>query len=580
MRLVVATLILVLSSSFALSSVSASETERLREQFRRPIAIGLSKDGTRLFAANRDSGSISVVDLSAGETIAEIPIGKRLSDLAVSPDKSLLATIDKSESQLVILRDLPAGLCEVGRTPMSAAPISVRFGPEGNTCFVASLWSRRLTIVDLSDPAQPSISATVDLPFAPRAQNLLPDHRTLVVADSFGGELALIDVRSRRLIKTRSLAAHNIRALAVSADEKSLLIPHQILHAEEETTEGGVHWGGVMSNVVRRVSVDWLASDEPMPVRDVFFLGHPDRATGDPSGIAVTKGSRQIVTYAGLSEVAVSDVGANYYQSLAVGRRPTAVALNRDETFAYIANAFGDSISVVQIEPPRVVREISLGPRPNLDAAHRGELLFYDASLASDGWYSCHSCHTDGHSNGGRSDNLSDGSFGAPKRVLSLLGVGETGPWAWNGETKTLAEQVRKSIEITMRGPRPSQQQINDLVAYLHTLRPAPSLAESRGPHRAAMARGRIVFETHHCSDCHHDGVFTSEDVYDVGLRDEVGNSRFNPPSLRGVSQRRGLFHDNRGHSLRAVVTQYSHGVEGDLSSQQIDDLVEYLKSL
>src|SRR2546429_167098 len=82
---------------------------------------------------------------------------------------------------------------------------------------------------------------------------------------------------------------------------------------------------------------------------------------------------------------------------------------------------------------PRRARRIPLGPQPELSLAERGELLFYDARLSHDGWFSCHSCHTDGHSNGLLNDNLGDGSFGAPKRVLSLLGVRDTGPWAWNG---------------------------------------------------------------------------------------------------------------------------------------------------
>ena len=55
------------------------------------------------------------------------------------------------------------------------------------------------------------------------------------------------------------------------------------------------------------------------------------------------------------------------------------------------------------------------------------------AKLAHDGWFSCHSCHTDGHTNSRLNDSLGDGSFGAPKRVLSLLGVNDTAPWAWNG---------------------------------------------------------------------------------------------------------------------------------------------------
>ena len=83
----------------------------------------------------------------------------------------------------------------------------------------------------------------------------------------------------------------------------------------------------------------------------------------------------------------------------------------------------------------------------------RGELLFYDARLSHDRWMSCDSCHTDGHTNGLLNDNQGDGSFDAPKRVLSLLGVGDTAPWAWNGSVDDLEAQVRKSVQTTMHGP-------------------------------------------------------------------------------------------------------------------------------
>ena len=58
--------------------------------------------------------------------------------------------------------------------------------------------------------------------------------------------------------------------------------------------------------------------------------------------------------------------------------------------------------------------------------------------------------------NGRLNDNLTDGSFGTPKRVLSLLGVKDTGPWAWNGHMKDLETQVRTSLKSTMQGPTPT----------------------------------------------------------------------------------------------------------------------------
>src|SRR5207248_10565931 len=127
-------------------------------------------------------------------------------------------------------------------------------------------------------------------------------------------------------------------------------------------------------------------------------------------------------------------------------------------------------ISVVDLRIPKVVAEVSLGASAVLQAHERGEMLFFDARLSFDAWYSCHSCHSDGHSNGRLNDNFTDGSFGTPKRVLSLLGVKDTGPLAWNGKMADLEAQVRTSVTSTMQGPAPSVEQVRDLTAFLRTL--------------------------------------------------------------------------------------------------------------
>ena len=84
---------------------------------------------------------------------------------------------------------------------------------------------------------------------------------------------------------------------------------------------------------------------------------------------------------------------------------------------------------------------------------------------------SCHSCHSDGHTNNLVSDTLGDGSYGTPKRVPSLLGVATTGPWTWTGSVAHLEAQVRKSIATTMHGTKLPDSQIGDLTAYLGHLR-------------------------------------------------------------------------------------------------------------
>jgi cytochrome c peroxidase len=68
--------------------------------------------------------------------------------------------------------------------------------------------------------------------------------------------------------------------------------------------------------------------------------------------------------------------------------------------------------------------------------------------------------------------------------------------------------------------------------------------------------------------------------TYDVGLPDEHGRARFNPPSLRGVGQRDAFLHDGRAKRLEDVFTRHSHPDGGELPARQLQDLLAFLRSL
>jgi len=230
----------------------------------------------------------------------------------------------------------------------------------------------------------------------------------------------------------------------------------------------------------------------------------------------------------------------------------------------------------------KAVRDVALGPTPAPGPQQRGESLFFDSHASHDGWLSCHSCHTDGHSNGLLADTHGDGTFGTPKRILSLLGTRDNNPWAWNGSLRTLHEQTAQSVRSSMVGDMEAEQ-INDLVAYLHTLTAPPPLRPQ--PESAVdeqlVARGREVFAKSGCATCHVPPLtFTSDQVVEVGLSDEEGATKFNPPSLRGVSQQDRLFHDGRAQNLRAVFAEFGHQVPSGISEPELDALVRYLESL
>ncbi|MDA0285137.1 MAG: hypothetical protein O3B86_17450, partial [Planctomycetota bacterium] len=269
------------------------------------------------------------------------------------------------------------------------------------------------------------------------------------------------------------------------------------------------------------------------------------------------------------------------------GRGPTQLLLNEDRNRLFVLCTFDDSIAEFDAESLELVRTIRLGPIvPVKSFMQSGEELFYDSRLSLDGWFSCHSCHSDGHSTGQLNDNFGDESFGTPKRILTLLGTGDTEPWAWNGSLIDLRNQIRKSIHLTMAGPGKQsptigEREIESLDSFLSSLPPAPGILTARDEaDRPSIRRGQQVFASHGCTGCHQPPSFASPLSFDVGFRDEAGKRYFNPPSLMGVSQRGPYFHDNRAARLVDVLLEFDHADAASLPDTEIDDLVDFLKSL
>jgi YVTN family beta-propeller protein len=513
---------------------------------------------------------------------AEVAVGRRLADLDVTPDGERLVVADEGAGELVLLRRRGGVLTEVGRTTVAAGPVSVRFAVDGSLCTAVSLWPRLVTVVGLPPRGDVwQVRSTVALPFAGRAQLPVPGAK-LIVADSFGGRLAVVDVGRGEVESDRLLPAHNIRGLAASADGRRLLVSHQLLQSQATTSPDDIHWGNLIVNGMRDLPLPGVLDRTADLLRDsrLHRLGDVGRGAGDPAAVAAAAAGTVVVALAGVGEVAVGAGPGGDWRRVTVGRRPTAVAVSPDGHRAYVANTDSDTVSVLDLQAGRTAADVSLGPLPEPTPADRGERLFYDARLSKEGWFSCQSCHTDGHSNGQLADTLTDGSYGTPKRVPSLLGVADTGPWGWTGGVKTLGTMVRQSVQTTMRGGISAEQE-RDLVAYLQTLRPPPPRNRLRGnPDATAIRRGRDSFGRRGCGDCHAPATFTSAKAVDVGLRDEAGHRAYNPPSLRGVSQAGPFFHDGRAADLAEVFARYRHEIAGDLTAQERDDLLAYLADL
>jgi len=108
----------------------------------------------------------------------------------------------------------------------------------------------------------------------------------------------------------------------------------------------------------------------------------------------------------------------------------------------------------------------------------------------------------------------------------------------------------------------------------------------------AAAARGDEIFNgAGRCGTCHKEPLYTepgwnmhagSEIGIDNFQADRAPDHRYRTSPLKGLftHQKGGFFHDGRFPTLLAVVQHYNTALNLNLTTQQMNDLVEYLKSL
>jgi DNA-binding beta-propeller fold protein YncE/mono/diheme cytochrome c family protein len=571
----VGVVILLVATGPRLPHAAAEPAQSISPTWRQPVGLWLSPDERWLCVANQTESTLVVLDTQSRKVVARQHLGGRLESLAGSPD-GWLAAPDSENNRLHLVR-LSEGrisgdrILSTGRQPMH-----VVLNRDGTRAWVSVRVDRAVEAYDADTQRRVYRRA---LRFEPHCLALSPDESCLLVADAFRGNMAALAPATGDVLRQFEFTGSNIRGLAFSPDGSSFVFAQQIFSEQTMITRDAVFWGAFMTNNVRRVKLTTFLDPHANPLLEsrLYYLGDPGHGSGDPGNLAVGADGTIVVCLSGVDEIAISREWSHSFRREAVGRRPVAVVLGPTTNKGYVTNRYDDTVSVFELKSATMAEPITLGPPATLTAAMRGEILFHNARLSLDGWYSCQSCHTDGHTNGMNADTLGDRTFGAPKNTPSLLGVTETGPWAWTGRFETLEEQIDSSVRHTMQGSRLGVGDRADLIAYLQTLAPP-----KRDPARdARIQRGQTVFESRRCVNCHKPQKFTTSDVYDVGLNDGLGgNTMFNPPSLRSVSRSAPYLHDGRAKSLRDVLTSYRHELDEPLSEPELEELLAYLESL
>lgn len=595
--------------------------KRPRPAHAAPAALAVSPDGARLFVALDETNEVVEVDVAARKIARRAKVEGAPSGLALDAGGRRLFVTCRSGDRVALLD--AATLEEKASSPAGKGPVGVALvsTSQGERLVVANSVGNDLSVLTAEPLAEVARLAAGREPYAAVAG---PGGTALVVARMSGlargddlpaAETTVVDAGAARVLsRVRMESAHLSEGAAFAGP--GALVP--VVRVRNLVPITQVAQGWVMSSGLARLDP---GSGEVVQLP----IDEANAYWADPSGIAVDAATRRaFVASGGGDAVTVVDLarmdawlaaasaeakreaiddlqlaGEYVAARIPTGRNPRQVALSPDGGTLFVAERLDDSVLLVDTRTLQPLGRVALGSGNGQDdPLRRGEVVFARATTTFQAQFSCRSCHPDGHVDGLAYDFDIDGAGTDVLDNRSLQGLSGTAPFKWNGKNATLKIQCGpRFAKVLTRAAPFTERDVTDLDAYLLSLPPTRTGFEANGKRTDAQERGRKLFfatktsdgrtipYAKRCSTCHRPPLYTDRLPADVGSRGpHDSTAKFDTPHLAGIAASAPYLHDGRAATLEEIWTLFNphdtHGVTNYMTKIQLNDLIEYLKTL
>ena len=606
-------------------SVRADERTGAEEDvdYASPLEVLLSPDGARLYVLCQQSEEVRVLDAASFAVIKNIAVGRVPRGFSLSPDGARLFVTNSWDDTLSVIDT--GALAVVATWPVGAEPSSVVEDRGGKRLFVANRISNDVAVLDAQtgveekrllagrgssylalSPDGSRIYGTHIYPNPPRVRTGL-DNRTAPES-----EITVIDTARAVVVDRMPLhAIAGVFHVALSADGRLGAVAEY--HPKNLVPLAHLEHGGAFEDTLTVFGAD-VGKPVEVPLDEL------ERYAAQPFGVAIAPDkSRIYVTCGGSEMVTAIDVprllrfihahpepfvqdlsaSANYVVArIAVGRNPRGLALTHDGRRLFVANRLDDTISVIDTRTDRVASTIQLAGPKTVSVLRHGEQTFYTARYSFQGQIGCATCHIDSTFDGIQW-NLEPDGFGRSIVDNKLLeGVKNTEPYKWTGTNPNIPTECGPRTEkYFWRSEQYDDLTLADLAFYIRNLPTRPNRWRlANGEQTPAQERGKAIFErnvdkfkkpiaeTNRCSYCHSGPKGTNQKIFDVGTRKPTDNTgRLKSAPLTNIALTAPYLHDGSARTLEEIWTVYNpddkHGRTNDLTKDELNDLIEYLRT-
>lgn len=567
--------------------------------------MDISADGKLLACSNRDSGTVSIVDLASHKKLREISVGEKPEGVSFIGSSVTLAVAVYAEDRVVIVHATNGDKLAV--IEVYDEPYGIVSDPGGQRLYVTLDYPGRVVEID---PTTNQITREMKVGDFVRGIALSPDDKRLYVTEYYTSNVKAIDLETGGIVDqwTGASTDNLLRQVTLNPRRAKAYLPH--IRSRVTTVHG-------QGSIFPYVSVvDTAAGEERRRKRIPMDAFVGNLVTANPWEVAVSPDGRRLyVVFAATNDMFTCDVLDDDYREIdprrhvQLGANPRAVRVAPDGETFYVYNALDFEVVAYATETTKPVAKIRVTENPLGDEALEGKKLFYSALQPMVGrrWISCSSCHPDGEPDG-RTWHNPEGL----RNTQSFAGMAWTHPIHWSADRDEVQD-----FEHTIRGPlmqgrglirggvKPQlgvrnsglSKSLDALAVYSNSHKFTLSPYAKNGLSDAAQ-RGSEVFHSQEtrCATCHSGPFYTDSRPREADkiIRHDVNTAKADPtekmepaydtPTLLGVYRTAPYLHHGKAPWLEEVLTTYNaddqHGKTSHLSVEQIADLVAFLKSL
>ena len=565
--------------------------------------LDISADGKLLACSNRDSGTVTIVDLGKREKLHEVPVGKHPEGVSFLGGSHELAVAVYADDRVVIV-DGDAGKV-TRQIDVFDEPYGVVSNKDGGRIYVTLDYPGQVLEID---PAAGKILRAIDAGKFIRGIALTSDESRVLVTEYYTGAVVALDLASGKAVdQWPGVTNDNLaRQIVLHPTRPKAYLPH----IRSKVT--AVHGEGSIFPYVSVLSTDAQAEKRRTRIPMDAFL--ENLVTANPWEVAVSPdGSQATVVFAGTDDMFVCNVLDDNYRELnnrqymRVGKNPRAVRYSPDGQLLVIYNALDFEVVAYDANSLSKQFTIEVTQFPKSEEILLGKILFYSANqpMASRRWISCSSCHPDGDPDGKTWHNPE-----GLRNTQALFGMAWTHPIHWSADRDEVQDfeytirgnlmqgrgLLRGTLHKELGDPNSGRsRELDALAAYTnsHEFSLSP---HAKGGLSDAAKRGKEVFfsaETK-CATCHGGPLYCDSQPGPMSPKHDVGTGGDDPgekmgpaydtPSLLGAYRTAPYLHHGKAATLEELLTSCNkddrHGQTSHLSAEKIGDLAAFLKSL